>query len=143
MHESVSIGSTMLNSISIKLSRASQQKRTSTHMHNIEISNSMIRANGKMHSSSLHYLDHTAVVEPLNIVSMWMCSRSQPKLLDYHTVHQVVAATAVDDGENTTIIDDEDGVKQVVAFNLVRVIKLCAQRSLSSPVMLAPAILSS
>jgi hypothetical protein len=74
---------------------------------------------------------------------MWMCSRSQPKLLDYHTVHQVVAATAVDDGENTTIIDDEDDVKQVVAFNLVRVIKLCAQRSLSSPVMLAPAILSS
>jgi hypothetical protein len=61
---------------------------------------------------------------------MWMCSRSQAKLLDYLTVHQVAAATAVDDGENTTIVDDEEDVKQVVALNLVHVINLCTQRSL-------------
>jgi hypothetical protein len=90
----------------------------------------MIRANGKMHSSSWRYLDLTAVVEPLNIVWMWMCSRSQAKLLDYHTVHQVVAATAVDDIENTAIVDDEEDVKQVVALNLVHMINLCTQRSL-------------
>jgi hypothetical protein len=67
-----------------------------------------------MHSSNLHYLDLTVVVEPLNIVWMWMCSCSQDKLLDYLTVHQVVAATAIDDGESTTIIDDKEDVKQVV-----------------------------
>jgi hypothetical protein len=90
----------------------------------------MIRANEKMHSSRLHYLDLTVVVEPLNIVWMWMCSHNQAKLLDYLTIHQVVVATAVDDGENTTVVDDEEDVKQVVALNLVRVINLCAQRSL-------------
>jgi hypothetical protein len=90
----------------------------------------MIRANGKMHSSSLRYLDLTTVVEPLNIIWMWMCSRSQAKLLDYLTVHQVVVDTTVDGGENTTIVDDEEDVKQVVALNLVCVINLFAQRSL-------------
>jgi hypothetical protein len=59
-----------------------------------------------------------------------MCSHSQAKLLDYLTVYQVVAATTVDDGKNTTIINDEEDVKQVVALNLVRVINLCTQRSL-------------
>jgi hypothetical protein len=82
-----------------------------------------------MHSNSLCYLDLTAVVEPLNIVWMLMCSRSQAKLLDYLTIYQVVAATTINDGENTTIIDDEEDVKQVVALNLVRVINLCTQRS--------------
>jgi hypothetical protein len=130
MHESVSISSTMVKSINIKLPRASQQKQTSIHRHNIEISNNMIRANGKMYSSSLRYLDLTAVVEQLSIVWMWMCSRSQAKLLDYLTIYQVVAATAVDDGENTTIINDEEDVKQVVALSLVCVINLCTQRSL-------------
>jgi hypothetical protein len=59
-----------------------------------------------------------------------MFPHSQAKLLDYLTVYQVVAATAVDDGENMTIVDDEEDVKQVVALNLVRVINLCTQRSL-------------
>jgi hypothetical protein len=59
-----------------------------------------------------------------------MCSHSQAKLLDYLTVHKVVTATTVDDGENMTIFDDEEDVKQVVALNLVHVINLCAQRSL-------------
>jgi hypothetical protein len=67
-----------------------------------------------MHSSNLHYLGLTVVVEPLNIVWMWMCSRSQDKLLDYLTIHQVDPATAIDDGESTTIIDDKEDVKQVV-----------------------------
>jgi hypothetical protein len=60
---------------------------------------------------------------------MWLCSRSQAKLHDYLTVHQVVAATTINDGENMTIVDDEEDVKQVVALNLVRVINLCAQIS--------------
>jgi hypothetical protein len=83
-----------------------------------------------MHSSNLRYHDLTVVVEPMNIIWMWMYYRSQAKLLDYLTVHQVVTATAIDDGENTTIIDDEEDVKQVVALNLFHVINLCAQRSL-------------
>jgi hypothetical protein len=61
---------------------------------------------------------------------MLMCSRSQAKLLDYLAVHQVVAATTIDDGENMTIADDKEDVEQVVVLNLVRVINLCAQRSL-------------
>jgi hypothetical protein len=48
-------------------------------------------------------------------------------LLVYLTVHQVVVATAVDDGENTTIVDDEEDMEQVVALNLVRVINMCPQ----------------
>jgi hypothetical protein len=83
-----------------------------------------------VHCSSLCYLEFTAVVEPLNIVWMWLCSRSQAKLLDYLTVYQVVAATAVDDDENMTIVDDEEDVKQVVALNLICLINLCTQRSL-------------
>jgi hypothetical protein len=75
----------------------------------------------------LCYLDLSAVIEPLNIVWMWMCSHSQAKLLDYLTIYQVVVATAIDDGENMTIIDDEEDVKQVVALNLVCVINLCTQ----------------
>jgi hypothetical protein len=59
-----------------------------------------------------------------------MCTHSQVKLLDYLTIYQVVAATAVDDSENTTIVNDEEYVKQVVALNFVRVINLCTQRSL-------------
>jgi hypothetical protein len=59
-----------------------------------------------------------------------MCTRNQAKLLDYLTIYQVVAATAVDDSENTTIVNDEEDVKQVVALNFVRVINLCTQRSL-------------
>ena len=67
-----------------------------------------------MHSSSLRYLDLTIVVEPLNMIWMWMCSRSNAKLLDYLSVHQIVAATTVDDGKDSTLVDDEEGVKQVV-----------------------------
>jgi hypothetical protein len=59
-----------------------------------------------------------------------MCSRSQAKLLDYLTVYQVVAATAIDDGENTTIVNDEEDVKQVVALNIVHVINLCTKKLL-------------
>jgi hypothetical protein len=83
-----------------------------------------------MHSSTLCYLNHTVVVEPLNIVWMWVWSHSQAKLLDYLTIHQVVPATTIDDGENMTIVDDEEDVKQVVSLNLVRIINLCAQRLL-------------
>jgi hypothetical protein len=90
----------------------------------------MIRDNGKMYSSNLRYLDLTTVVESLNIVWMWMGSRSQAKLLDYLTVYQVVAVTTIDDGENMTIVNDEEDVKQVVALNLVRMMNLCTQRSL-------------
>jgi hypothetical protein len=61
---------------------------------------------------------------------MWMSSHSQAKLLDYLTVHHVVVATVIDDGENTTIGDDDEDVKQVVALNLVLVINLGAQISL-------------
>jgi hypothetical protein len=120
----------MVKSISIKHPRASQQKQTSILRLNIKISNSMISANGKMYSSSLCYLHLTTVVEPLNIVWIWMCSRSQAKLLDYLTVYQVVADTVVDDIENMTIINDEEDVKQVVVLNFVRVINFCTQRSL-------------
>jgi hypothetical protein len=130
MHESVSVSSTMVKSISIKLLRVSQQKRTSIHKHNIKISNNMIRANGKMYPGSLCYLDLTTVVEPLNIVWMWVFSQSQAMLLDYLTVYQVVAATAIDDGENTIIVNDEEDVKQVVVLNLVCTINLYTQRSL-------------
>jgi hypothetical protein len=79
--------------------------------------------------SSLRYHDHTTAVEPPNIVWMWMCSCSQAKLLDYLTVYQAVALTVVDDGENMTIVHNEE-VKQVLALNLVLTINLCTQRSL-------------
>jgi hypothetical protein len=48
-----------------------------------------------------------------------MLSCGQAKLLDHLNVHQVVAATTVNDGMYTTVLDDEEHVEEVVALSVV------------------------
>src|SRR5438105_4042286 len=103
MHESVLIRSTMVNSICIKLPRMSQQKRASIHRHHIKISKIMIGPDRKMHSCCLSYLNLTVAVEPLNVIRMGMLPRGQAKFLDHRNIHQIVAATTVDDGMDTAV----------------------------------------
>ena len=45
---------------------------------------------------------------------MWSCTQS--KLLDSIRTHQVVAAPAVDDGKKATLLDDEEGVEEIVSL---------------------------
>src|SRR5207244_8810084 len=138
MHESVLIRSTMVNSICIKLPRTSQQKRTSIHRHHIKISKIMIGSDRKMHSCGLSYLNLTVVVEPLNVIRMGMLPRGQAKLLDHRNIHQIVAATAIDDGMDTAVLDDEEHVEKVMALELVVLPDRGTQSSLhnQSPIVL-------
>ena len=90
----------------------------------------MVRANRKMHPCCFCYLELTAVVKPLNVIRVGMLSCGQAKLLDQLNVHQVVAATTVNDGMYTTVLDDEEHVEEVVALSVVVVTSRGTQSSL-------------
>jgi hypothetical protein len=72
VHESVFVTSTMVYSISIKLPRMTQQKRTCLHGYYITIGIIMISTNRKVDVSCLRYLGLTTIVKPLNVVWMSM-----------------------------------------------------------------------
>ena len=57
-------------------------------------------------------------------------SCGQAKLLDHLNVHQVVAATTVNDGMYTAVLDDEEHVEEVVALSVVVVTSHGTQSSL-------------
>jgi hypothetical protein len=59
-----------------------------------------------------------------------MLSCGQAKLLDHLNVHQVVAATTVNDGMYTAVLDDEEHVEEVVALSVVVVTSRGTQSSL-------------
>jgi hypothetical protein len=59
-----------------------------------------------------------------------MLSCGQAKLLDHLNVHQVVAATTVNDGMYTTVLDDEEHVEEVMALSVVVVTSRGTQSSL-------------
>jgi len=70
--------------------------------------------------------------QPLNMVWLWMLVCDQAKLFDQIRFHQVVGTPAVGDDTCMPVIDDEEGVKQVVALLLVRLLHLCAKNSLDN-----------
>jgi hypothetical protein len=90
----------------------------------------MVRANRKMHPCCFCYLELTAIVEPLNVIRVGMLSCGQAKILDQLNVHQVVAATTVNDGMYTVVLDDEEHVEEVVALSVVIVTSHDTQSSL-------------
>jgi hypothetical protein len=90
----------------------------------------MVRADRKMHPYYLCYLELTVVVKPLNVIRVGMLSCGQAKLLDHLNVHQVVAATTINDGMYTTVLDDEEHVEEVVALSVVVVADRGTQSSL-------------
>jgi hypothetical protein len=90
----------------------------------------MVRANRKMHPCCFCYLELTVVVKPLNVIRVGMLSCGQAKLLDRLNVHQVVAATIVNDGMYTAVLDDEEHVEEVVALSVVVVTSRGTQSSL-------------
>jgi hypothetical protein len=73
-----------------------------------------------MHPCCFCYLELTAVVKPLNVIRVGMLSCGQAKLLDQLNIHQVVAATTVNDGMYTAVLDDEEHVEEVVALPVCR-----------------------
>jgi hypothetical protein len=83
-----------------------------------------------MHPYCFCYLELTAVVKPLNVMRVGMLSCGQAKLIDHLNVHQVVAATTVNDGMYTAALDNEEHVEEVVALSVVVVTSRGIQSSL-------------
>jgi hypothetical protein len=50
---------------------------------------------------------------------MWMLPRGQAKLLDHLNIHQIVAATFVNDCMHTAVLDDKKHVEKVMTLALV------------------------
>jgi hypothetical protein len=67
------------------------------------------------------------VVEPLNVVWMSVSTCRQANLCHKISTHQIVAATSIDDGTNTTIFDDEENLEQVMSLKLLRLIHVGTQ----------------
>jgi hypothetical protein len=53
------------------------------------------------------------LLNPLNVIRMGMLSCCQAKFLDHLNVHQVVAATTINDGKYTIVLDNEEHVEKV------------------------------
>jgi hypothetical protein len=61
---------------------------------------------------------------------MGMLSCGQAKLLNHLNIHQVVAATTINDGMYTAVLNNEEHVEEVVALSDVIVAYCGAQSSL-------------
>jgi hypothetical protein len=72
-----------------------------------------------MHPCCFCYLELIAVVKPLNVIRVGMLSCGHAKILGHLNVHHVVAATTVNDGMYTTVLDDEEHVEEVVALFVI------------------------
>ena len=59
-----------------------------------------------------------------------MCTCGQAKLLDQIRTHQVVAATSINDHTCTTVADDEENLKQIMALQPLRLLYLRAEHPL-------------
>jgi hypothetical protein len=101
----------MLNNISIKLLRATQQKKTCLQWYNIAISIIMISTNRKVDACCMSDLGLTTIVEPLNVIWMSVSTCHQANLCHKISTHQIVAATSIDDGMNAAIFDNEENLE--------------------------------
>jgi hypothetical protein len=59
---------------------------------------------------------------------MWMLPHGQAKLLDHLNIHQIVAATSINDCMHTTVLDDKKHVEKVVTLAFV-VLSQCGAQS--------------
>jgi hypothetical protein len=80
-----------------------------------------------MNPHSLCYLCFTGIIQPLNVVQMWVWACGQAKLLDQIRTHQVIAATEVNDNVHSSIVDDEESLEQNVALLLLGLLHLGAK----------------
>jgi hypothetical protein len=101
----------MVNNNDIKLSRATQQKRTCLHPYNIAIGIIMISTNRKVGACCMSDLGLTTVVEPLNVVWMSVSMCCQANLCHKISTHQIVAATSIDDGTNAAVFDNKENLE--------------------------------
>jgi hypothetical protein len=111
VHDSIFINSTMVNSISIKLPRTTQQKRTCLHRYNIAISIIMISTDRKVDAYCTSYLGLTNIVEPLNVVWMGVSMCHQAILCHKISTHQIVAISSIDDDANAAIFDNKENLQ--------------------------------
>jgi hypothetical protein len=58
---------------------------------------------------------------------MWMLSCGQAKPLDYLNIHQIVAATSINDCMYTAVLDDKKHIEKVVTLAFVILSKCGAQ----------------
>jgi hypothetical protein len=99
----------MVNSIGIKLPRATQENMlASVQHHNRHI---MISTNRKVDMCCMSDLGLTTIVEPLNVVRMSVSTCRQANLCHKISTHQIVVATSIDDGTNAAIFDDEENLE--------------------------------
>jgi hypothetical protein len=60
---------------------------------------------------------------------MWMLPHGQAKLLDHLNIHQIVAATSINDCMHTTVLDDKQHVEKAVTLAFVVLSNRGAQSS--------------
>jgi hypothetical protein len=80
-----------------------------------------------MNPHSLCYLCFTGIIQPLNVVWMWLWACAQAKLLDQIRTHQVITAIGVNDNARSLIVDDEESLEQIVALLLLSLLHLGAE----------------
>ena len=85
-----------------------------------------------MHTNSTCYLNLAAVVEPLDVVRMWMWSCGERKLLHHLHASQVVAAPSVYDDAHRTFLHNSLGMEQIVTLILLSLCDLHTQNTLSN-----------
>jgi hypothetical protein len=54
------------------------------------------------------------IIQPLNVVQMWVWVCGQANLLDQIRTNQVVAANGVNHNARSLIVDDEESLEQIV-----------------------------
>ena len=102
------------------------------HRYHITINIISICRDTKMHTNSTCYLNLAAVVEPLDVVRMWMWSCGERKLLHHLHASQVVAAPSVYDDAHRTFLHNSLGMEQIVPLILLSLCDLHTQNTLSN-----------
>jgi hypothetical protein len=70
------------------------------------------------------------IIQPLNVVQMWVWVCGQANLLDQIRTNQVVAANGVNHNARSLIVDDEESLEQIVALLLLGLLHLSAKDTL-------------
>ena len=78
------------------------------------------------------YLNLADVVEPLDLVRMWMRSCGERELLHHLHASQVVAAPSIYDDAHRTFFHNSLGMEQIVPLILLSLCDLHTQNTLSN-----------
>jgi hypothetical protein len=94
----------------------------------------MINSQINSHQSSYLYL--TTVVQPSNVIRVWMWFGCKCKLLHHITASQDVAATSINDQSTRTLFNDTLYLKQCMLLILLRLLHLCTKHMLHNKTLI-------